>query len=175
MENFGARVVQRGDSQDDAYEVALKLERDGGGLAAGVGKVLKTADSSITVIGVSMDCAPAMYHSIKAGKPVEVEEKDSLADALLGGIGLDNQYTFPMVATYVDTIELVTEQEIENGIVFAHEHHGILIEGAAAVTLAYLLKKKNRVPGRNIVGILSGGNVDRDLVFNVLSRHRANN
>jgi threonine dehydratase len=211
MKEFGARVVQKGISQDDAYEVALKLEKDdhltlinpfddpfviagqgtigleiltqapdidtlvvpvsGGGLAAGVAKVLKTADPSIRVIGVSMDCAPAMYHSIKAGRPVAVEEKDSLADALLGGIGLDNRYSYPMVKKYVDTIELVTEEEIEQGLVYAFLYHGILIEGAAAVTLAWLQKNQTHWPGNNIVGILSGGNMDTDLFSSILARH----
>lgn len=211
MEKFGANIVQQGKSQDDAYEVALKLEKDqglamikpfddpfviagqgtigleiltkqpqidtlivpvsGGGLAAGIAKVLKTVDSYINVIGVSMESAPAMYHSLKAGKPVEIEEKDSIADALLGGIGLDNEFTFPMVEKYVDTIELVSEQQIEKAIVFAHENHGILIEGAAAVTLAYLLKEGKDIEGNNIAAILSGGNVDTKMVFNLLSKY----
>ena len=147
---------------------------DGNGLAAGIAKVLKTADSNINVIGVSMESAPAMYHSLKAGKPVEIEEKDSIADALLGGIGLDNEFTFPMIEKYVDRIELVTEKEIERGILSAHENHGILIEGAAAVTLAYLLKRGKEIPGKNIVGILSGGNVDTKLIFNILSGKKNN-
>ena len=210
MRAFGAEVVQKGASQDEAYEIALELEKkhgltmvkpfddpcviagqgtmaleileeqpamdtlvvpvSGGGLAAGVARVLKAVDPAIQVIGVSMEVAPAMYHSIQAGKPVEVEEKDSLADALLGGIGLDNTYTYPMVETYLDRIDLVSEAQIEAGMVFAHEHLGILIEGAAAVTLAWLLK--HRSPGKNTVGILSGGNVDTDLLFEILGRHR---
>lgn len=212
MECLGARVVQEGESQDEAYEAALRLEKDenltmvkpfddplviagqgtigleildavpdidtlvvpvsGGGLAAGVAKVLKTADPAIKVIGVSMDCAPAMYHSIQAGRPVEVPEKDSLADALLGGIGLDNRYTYPMVKTYVDTIELVTEEEIEQGIIHGFTHHGILIEGAAAVTLAWLLKNDTSLLGDRVVGILSGGNMDRNLFSTILSKHQ---
>ena len=211
LKNFGAQVVQKGASQDDAYDVALTLEKkdhltlinpfddpfviagqgtigleilsqapdidtlvvpvSGGGLAAGVAKVLKTADPSITVIGVSMDCAPAMYHSIKAGRPVAVEEKDSLADALLGGIGLDNRYSYPMVKQYVDTIELVTEEEIEQALINAFIHHGILIEGAAAVTLAWLQKTRTDQLGNHIVGILSGGNMDTDLFASILARH----
>ena len=54
----------------------LVVPVSGGGLAAGIAKVMKTVDPAIKVIGVSMDCAPAMYHSIKAGKPIEIEEKD---------------------------------------------------------------------------------------------------
>ncbi len=41
--------------------------------------------------------------------------------------------------------------------------------GTAAVTLAWLLKPEIEFPGNHIVGILSGGNVDRNIVFNILS------
>lgn len=149
----------------------LVVPISGGGLAAGTARVMKSVDTSIKVIGVSMACAPAMYHSIQAGKPVEIEEKDSIADALLGGIGLDNQFTFPMVEKYVDTIELVTEKEIEKGIMFAYQNHGILIEGAAAVTLAWLLKGHTDMLGNHIASILSGGNMDPRLFYDILSKH----
>jgi threonine dehydratase len=149
----------------------LVVPVSGGGLAAGVARVMKSADPAIRVIGVSMECAPAMHASITAGKPVEIEEKDSLADALLGGIGLDNVYTFSMVDRYVDTIELVSEEAIEKGIVFAWQHHGILVEGAAAVTLSWLLKQETAMTGDHVVGILSGGNMDSRIFYDILSRH----
>lgn len=148
----------------------LVVPVSGGGLAAGVARVIKAANPAIRVVGVSMEAAPAMYHSIQAGRPVEIEEKDSLADALLGGIGLDNRFTFPMVDRYVDVIELVTEAEIAGGIGFAWRYHGILVEGAAAVTLAWLLKQDGLSGSRKIVGILSGGNADPGMVADILSR-----
>ena len=64
----------------------------GGGLIAGIAKVMKSASRPIRVIGITMEQGAAMYHSQQAGKPVEVEEKASLADALGGGIGLENRY-----------------------------------------------------------------------------------
>ena len=91
---------------------------------------------------------------------------------LLGGIGLDNEYTYSMVEKYVDTIELVSEEEIEKGIVFAYQHHGTLIEGAAAVTLTWFLKNKTSMLGNNIVGILSGGNVNTDSVYELLTKYK---
>jgi threonine dehydratase len=148
----------------------LVVPVSGGGLAAGLARVIKAADPAITVIGVSMEVAPAMYHSIRAGKPVEVAEKDSLADALLGGIGLDNAYTYPMVVKYLDRIDLVSETEIEAGMAFAYDHQGILIEGAAAVTLSWLLKHQS--PGKTTVGILSGGNVDTQTLLDILKRRQ---
>lgn len=139
----------------------------GGGLIAGIALALKSADPKIHIIGVSMDCAPAMYQSLKAGKPVEVEEKDSMADALLGGIGLDNKYTFPMVRDYVDDLILVSEQEIAEGMFFAFDKHCLVIEGAAAVGISALLYKKALGLGKNVVVILSGGNVDISLLTDI--------
>jgi threonine dehydratase len=200
MKQLGADVLQHGSSQDEAYDAALKLEKDkgltminpfddpliiagqgtiglevledlpevdtvlvplsGGGLISGVARAVKTADPKIRVIGVSMECAPAMYHCIRAGKPVEIEEKDSLADALLGGIGLDNQYTFAMVRDYVDDIVLVSEEAIAGAMFFALDSLRLVVEGAGAVGIAALLNRTPSQLGKNVVVVLSGGNVD---------------
>lgn len=144
----------------------------GGGLISGIALALKEADPSIRIIGVSMDCAPAMYHSIKAGKPIEIEEKDSLADALLGGIGMDNQFTFSMVQNLVDDIILVSEEEIAKGMFFAFDTHHLVIEGAGAVGISAILSEK-LIPafGETIVVLLSGGNVDASLLTKIASTH----
>ncbi len=68
----------------------------GGGLAAGVAAAVKAKRSLARVIGISMRRGAAMQASLEAGKPVNVEEQDTLADSLGGGIGLDNRWTFEM-------------------------------------------------------------------------------
>lgn len=145
----------------------------GGGLIAGIALTMKSADPNIHVLGISMECAPAMYRSLKAGKPVEVEEKDSLADALLGGIGLDNKYTFPMVRDYVDDLILVSEQEIAEGMFFALDNHRLVVEGAAAVGISALLFEKASGLGENVVVVLSGGNVDVSLLMGIATERYA--
>jgi threonine dehydratase len=132
----------------------------GGGLIAGIALALKSMNPSVAVTGVSMDCAPAMYHSLKAGKPVEVEEKDSLADALLGGIGLDNRYTFQLVEDHVARILLVSESEIAEAMFFCLDQQRLVIEGAGAVGVSAILSGNIRDPGSKTVVVLSGGNVD---------------
>ena len=132
----------------------------GGGLISGVGLILKAINPEAKLIGISMDCAPAMYHSLKAGKPMIVEEKDSLADALLGGIGLDNKYTFRMVQKLVDEVVLVSEEEISEGMIFALDKHRLVVEGAGAVGIAALLNNKVSNLGENVAVIISGGYVD---------------
>ena len=77
---------------------------------------LKAANPAIRVLGVSPEVAPAMYHSLKVGHPLEIEEKNSIADALLGSIGLDNQYSFHMVQEYVDDVILLSGEEIAEAI-----------------------------------------------------------
>ena len=139
----------------------------GGGLIAGIALAIKSADPKIRVIGVSMDCGPAMYHSIRAGKPVEVEERDSIADALLGGIGLYNRYTFRMVQEYVDELMLVSEDEIAEGMFFALDKHRLVVEGAAAVGISALLHDKVSDLGENVVVVLSGGNVNISLLTDI--------
>jgi threonine dehydratase len=133
----------------------------GGGLHAGVGLALKSMDPSIRVIGVSMEQGAVMHESLKAGKPIILGEKDSLADSLLGGIGLENKYTYRMVKEYVDESILISEDAIAEGMAYMLQHHGMVIEGAAAVGIGALLRKKIETTlDKNIVIIVSGCNVD---------------
>ena len=68
----------------------------GGGLAAGIALAVKEINPKIKVFGVTMENGAAMHVSLKNGKPTDVTEVPSLADALGGGIGLDNKYTFSL-------------------------------------------------------------------------------
>jgi threonine dehydratase len=139
----------------------------GGGLISGIALVLKSAGRSNRVIGVSMDRAPVMYHSLKAGRPISMEEEETIADALVGGIGLDNQYTFRMVQQYVDDVVLVSEEEIAEGMAFCLESHHLVVEGGGAVGVAALLHDRVRKLGDNVVVVVSGGNVDIPLLLEI--------
>jgi threonine dehydratase len=132
----------------------------GGGLMAGIALVLKGADPSIRTIGVSMDRAPVMFHSLRAGRPIQMEEQETLADALIGGIGLDNRHTFRMIQKYVDETMLVTEEEIASAMAFALNQQHLVVEGGGAVALAALMKGRLAGRGEEIVVVVSGGNVE---------------
>lgn len=131
----------------------------GGGLISGISLALKSAVPAMRVIGVSMERAPVMYHSLQAGHPVEMPEEETLADSLLGGIGLDNQYTFDIVQQLVDDVILVSEEEIARAMVFLLREHHLLAEGAGAVGVAALLAGKIAGLGENVGLVISGGNV----------------
>jgi threonine dehydratase len=134
----------------------------GGGLIAGVARALKSASARIRVVGVTMERGCAMYRSQKAGRPVEVEELPTLADALGGGIGLDNRYTFAMVRELVDELLLVSEEQIADAIRHAYCAEKQVIEGSGAVGIAALRAGLVPRPGITAV-VVSGGNIDMAL------------
>jgi threonine dehydratase len=87
---------------------------------------------------------------------------ETLADALGGGIGLDNHYTFRMTQALVDDTVLITEEEISAAIRHAYRQEQVVVEGAGAVGIAALLS--GRVNATGVTAILvSGANIDMDL------------
>ena len=144
----------------DLPEVELLLvPLSGGGLAAGVALAVKGLRPEARVVGVSMERGAAMQASLAAGHPVPVEELETLADSLGGGIGEDNRHTFRLCRDLLDEVLLLSEDEIAAGIrhAWAHEHEKV--EGGGAVGIAALLA--GRVAPRGPVAVVvSGGNID---------------
>jgi threonine dehydratase len=112
----------------------------GGGLISGLGMSLKSNAPDIEVIGLSMEKGAVMHESLKAGKPIQLEERETLADSLLGGIGLENKYTFGMVQRFMDISYLIPEDAIAEGMAYFLEKHRMVVEGAAAVGVGALLR-----------------------------------
>ena len=110
----------------------------GGGLISGIALAIKSASAAIRTTGVSMERGPAMVMSLRAGRPVPVVEEPTLADSLMGGIGLENRYTFAMVQRYVDDVVLVSEQEIAAAMAHAVRAEHTVVEGGGAVGIAAL-------------------------------------
>ena len=136
----------------------LMIPLSGGCLLAGMAMVAKSIKPDMHIVGLSIQRSPAMVESLKAGKPVQ--EKHSLADSLLGGIGFENQYTLPMVQKYVDDHLLVSEEEIKAGMFHLFNTHRIIAEGAATVGVGAMLGGRVDVRGRRVVSVVSGGTVD---------------
>ena len=144
------------------------VQLSGGGLIAGVAAALKARLPVVRVVGVSMERGAAMYESLRAGHPVEVEELATLADSLGGGIGMDNRHTFAMVRDLVDDVVLLTEAEIAAGIRHCYWHERQIVEGAGAVGVGGLLAGKVAPDGPTLV-LLSGGNIDMALHHRIVS------
>lgn len=140
----------------------------GGGLLSGIGLALKAHDRNIRVTGTSMENSAVMYESLKAGKPLVMEERHTLADSLLGGIGLNNQYTFQMVQAYMDDAVLIPEDRIAYSMAFMMDKHRMIMEGAAATGIAAVLDRKIPYQDGDMAVVVSGHNVDLSVLLQVI-------
>lgn len=141
----------------------------GGGLAAGVALAVKTINPGLRVIGVSMDRGAAMDASIRAGRPVEVEEVASLADSLGGGIGLENRLSFPLCRDLLDDVVLVTEREIYRAMQTLFYEDRMVAEGACVVGIAALQAGKLPRPKGPVATIITGRNVDMRMFHRIMA------
>lgn len=143
----------------------------GGGLLGGIALAMKYADPSVRTVGVSMVAAPVMYHSLQAGKVIVMDEEPTLADALVGGLGDHNQYTFRLLQEYVDDVVLVSEEEIGAAMAWAMNDAHLVVEGGGAVGLAALMAGKVENLGQRVAVVVSGSNVATAQLVEVVQKH----
>ena len=146
----------------------LLVPLSGGGLAAGVAMAAKAIKPACRVVGISMDRGAAMYESLRAGHPVEVEEVASLADSLGGGIGMANRLTFDMCRDLLDEVVLVTEEEIYHAMQVLYYEDRIVAEGACVVGLAAVLNGKVTPDGPTAT-IITGRNLDMEMFTRIVT------
>jgi threonine dehydratase len=146
----------------------LLIQLSGGGLLSGIAMAAKTINPDIRIVGVSLDQSPAMLESLKAGRPVQVDEKSSIADSLLGGIGFDNRYTLSLVEKFTDEHLMISEEEIKDGMFYVFDKHRLIVEGAAAVGVGALMNQKINVKGKKVVALLSGSSINSDEYIRII-------
>ncbi len=144
----------------------------GGGLIAGVASAVKSARPDCRIVGVSAENACVMYRSLEAGAPQVVPEEDTIANALAGGIGVENHNSFRLVRQLVDEHVLVSELEIRDAMRFAASEYRIVVEGGGAVAIAAVLTGRVTGGGGDVALVVSGGNVDPAVLAEVLATPR---
>jgi threonine dehydratase len=141
----------------------------GGGLISGVACALKEQNPKIRVIGVQTSALPSMKAALELGERVQLEAASTLADGI--AVRRTGELTFQMAQKYVDEVVTVDEEEIANAILLLLERDKTVVEGAGAVPLAALIN--GRIPsarGRRVAMILSGGNIDVNVVSRIIER-----
>lgn len=155
---------------EDCPELAtILVPLSGGGLAAGIALAAKAIKPTIKVIGVSMDRGAAMFSAVRAGAPVEVEEVESLADSLGGGVGMDNRHTLRMCRELLDDYVLVSEDEIYDAMQTLYYEDRIVAEGASVVGIAAMKAGKIAAAGGPVATILTGRNLDMNVFTDIIS------
>ncbi len=149
----------------DVEEIYVPI--GGGGLAAGILIAIKTTNPNIKIIGVQSRSFPAMYESWKKGSITSVGGSRTIADGI--SVAVPGQLTFSIIKDLIDEIVLVDDSEIIKAMFLLMERMKVVIEPAGAVGLAYLISKKPS-PGKKVVSILAGGNVDMYLLGQIVDK-----
>ena len=140
---------------------AVFISVGGGGLISGIGSGLKIRKPQVEVIGCWPENAPCMLECMKAGKIIAVEEFDTLSDGTAGDVE-QGALTLPLCQEVILATVTVSENEIAQAMKLVHQHHGYVVEGAAGVALAGLLKNPEQYIGKNVVIVLCGKNISEE-------------
>ena len=129
--------------------------------------VAKAINPAVQVIGVQSAQAPAIQMSWAAGTAVSAD-MNTVAEGLATRVAFDN--TQRIMRRYLDDFVLVEDAAIEAAILLLLEHTHNLAEGAGAAALAAAIQLKPRLAGKNVVVVLSGGNLSVDQLRRLLAR-----
>ncbi len=147
---------------------AVVVPVGGGGLISGVAFTIKSLRPGCKVYGVQAANAASMLKSIQKGKQVSLAGVSTFADGIAVKRPGDN--TFELVRRYVDGIVDVSEDEIAGAILALMERQKLVAEGAGAVAVAAVMHNKLDLQGKKTVCLLSGGNIDVNILSRVITR-----
>ena len=140
----------------------------GGGLISGVAFAIKSLNPKIKVYGVQSSGAPSMANSIQNNKIERLGSVSTIADGI--AVKEPGVNTFELCSKYVDDIVTVTDDEVAAAILSMIEHKKLIAEGAGAVSVASAMFNKVPIEGKNVVCLVSGGNIDVNILDRVIKR-----
>ena len=149
----------------DVEEIYLPI--GGGGLAAGTVIAIKEKNPNVKVVGVQSKSFPSMYESVKQNTRTLSGGERTIADGI--SVKMPGEITFNIIKELMDEIVLVDDDEITKAMFLLMERMKFVVEPAGAVGLAYLLSKKPS-PGKKVVAVLAGGNVDMYLLGQIVDK-----
>lgn len=143
----------------------------GGGMITGIGVAAKNIKPSIKVIGLQTEACPAMIQSLKDNKFYDVFPiEETICDALVGGVG---EIPYNMAKDYIDDIWEVKEEMIAKAVPFMINNEKVIAEPSGTIGVAAILQDPFLIKGKNVAVVISGGNIDEELMFKLLSEARS--
>ena len=147
---------------------AVVIPVGGGGLISGVAKAVKSINPNIRVIGVETNSAPSIKTSLDCGNLTEIKCCPTIAEGI--AVGRPGQITFELIKKYVDEVITIEEDAIASAILSLLEKQKIVVEGSGAAPVAAILSPKlSYLKGKNVVCIISGGNIDVNMIESIIN------
>ena len=140
----------------------------GGGLLAGVAACIKQINPCVQVIGVQAEGANAIAQSFHSHSYVQTDSVATIADGI--AVKAPGDITVPLIQKYADDVVTVNDLEISEAVLLLMERCKQIVEPSGAAPVAAVLKGKVDVKGKNVVCLLSGGNIDVNILNRVITR-----
>ncbi len=148
---------------------AIVVPVGGGGLISGIGVAVKALNPNTKVIGVASLGATAMKESYDTKEPKSTKSVRTIADGI--AVRDASPITLEYILDTVDSLELVSEDEIAEAILFLLEKQKLLVEGAGSVGVASLMQGRLNLPkGAKVGVVLSGGNIDVTMLSLIIEK-----
>jgi threonine dehydratase len=147
---------------------AVVVPVGGGGLAGGIGVAIKSLRPDVEIFGVQTSLVPSMRSALAGRRPVMVEPARTLADGI--AVRSCSARTLELAQRYLNGVELVDEEEIAEAILLLLEQEKTVAEGAGAAALAGALQNLFPLQGKTVVVMVSGGNIDVNLLSRIIDR-----
>ena len=160
---IGLEILEQLDDVD-----AIVVPIGGGGLIAGLGYAVKSLKPDIKIYGVQAKEAASMADSLKYDEQITLSTVNTFADGI--AVKHPGDLTFDLIKDYVDEVFTVSEDEIAAAILALIEKQKIIAEGAGAVSVAAMMFDKIPLEGKNVVCLVSGGNIDVNILSRVITR-----
>jgi threonine dehydratase len=140
----------------------------GGGLVGGIGTVLSARKPLVALYGVQASAVPSMHEALACGSPVLVPAARTLADGI--AVRCTSARTLALAQRYLKQLVLVDDEEIAEAILLLVEVEKTVAEGAGAAALAALMSHALVLEGKTVVVIVSGGNIDVQILARIIDR-----
>lgn len=160
---IGLEIIHELDDID-----AVIVPVGGGGLISGIAFAIKSVRPSIKIYGVQAQGAPSMFESIRDGEIKCLDSVSTIADGI--AVKQPGKNTFEIIKNYVDEIVTVSDDEISSAILALIEEQKMIAEGAGAAAVAAAMFNKLPIEGKNVVCVVSGGNIDVTSLSRVINR-----
>jgi threonine dehydratase len=136
---------------------AIFVATGGGGLISGIGSYLKARSPHTEVVACWPENSRVLYESLRVGSIVDFPETYTLSESTAGAVE-PGSITFGLGLLAINRSVLVSEADILEAMVWAHQY-GWIIEGSAAVALAAFFNDAAKYENKNVVVVFCGGNL----------------
>lgn len=141
----------------------------GGGIISGIALAIKEIRPEVRIVGVESAVLPAALRAREAGGPVVIPPAETIAEGI--AVRKIGETTFGYIERYVDELVTVSEEEIAAAVLLLLEREKTVAEAACATTVAAVVNGHVAgVAGKNVVMVLSGGNIDVMLMSRIIER-----